>query len=57
MGAAAVSAPRSLRARITLAGVAAVALSGALAGTALVAAVERDGRRAVDRDLRKRIDR
>ncbi len=49
--------PASLRARITLAAVAAVALSGVLAGTLLVAAVERDGREAVDRDLRERVAR
>jgi signal transduction histidine kinase len=47
--------PASLRARITLAALAAVALSGVLAGTLLVAAVERDGREAVDRDLRQRV--
>jgi two-component system, OmpR family, sensor histidine kinase PrrB len=50
-----VRAPESLRARITLAAVAAVALSGLLAATLLVAAVERDGREAVDRDLRQRV--
>jgi two-component system, OmpR family, sensor histidine kinase PrrB len=47
-------APRSLRARITLAALAAVAIGGAVAGALLLAAVERDGRRAVDRDLRER---
>ncbi len=40
---------------MTLAAVAAVALSGLLAATLLVAAVERDGREAVDRDLRQRV--
>jgi len=45
----------SLRARITLAAVLAVALCGAAAGAALLAAVERDGRTAVDRDLRARV--
>jgi two-component system, OmpR family, sensor histidine kinase PrrB len=52
-----VTAPASLRARITLAAVAAVALSGAIAGTLLVAAVESDGRAAVDRDLQARVAR
>ena len=47
----------SLRARITIAAVLAVALAGAGAGTALVAAVERDGRGAVDSDLRDRVGR
>jgi two-component system, OmpR family, sensor histidine kinase PrrB len=47
----------SLRARITIAAVLAVALAGAAAGTALVAAVERDGRAAVDSDLRDRVAR
>jgi two-component system, OmpR family, sensor histidine kinase PrrB len=47
----------SLRGRITLAAVAAVALSGAIAGTLLVAAVESDGRAAVDRDLQARVAR
>jgi two-component system, OmpR family, sensor histidine kinase PrrB len=49
--------PGSLRARITLAAVLAVALAGLAAGTALVAAVERDGRAAVDSDLRARVAR
>jgi len=49
--------PSSLRARITIAAVIAVALAGAVAGTALVAAVERDGRSAVDNDLRARVAR
>ncbi len=47
------SAPRSLRARITLAALVALALGGALGGVLLLAAVERDGRRAVDRELRE----
>ena len=51
------SLPSSLRARITIAAVLAVALAGAVAGTALVAAVERDGRSAVDNDLRARVAR
>ena len=46
-------APRSLRARITLAALVALALGGALGGALLLAAVERDGRRAVDRELRE----
>src|SRR3954453_21806897 len=46
------SAPRSLRARLTLAALLAVALGGAVAGALLLAAVERDGRRAVDDELR-----
>jgi hypothetical protein len=49
--------PGSLRARITIAAVLAVALAGAVAGTVLVAAVERDGRTAVDSDLRARVAR
>jgi two-component system sensor histidine kinase PrrB len=52
-----VTLPGSLRARITLAAVLAVALAGLAAGTALVAAVERDGRAAVDSDLRARVAR
>jgi two-component system sensor histidine kinase PrrB len=52
-----VRAPSSLRARITLAAVLAVALAGLAAGAALVAAVERDGRAAVDSDLRARVAR
>jgi two-component system sensor histidine kinase PrrB len=52
-----VSLPGSLRARITLAAVLAVALAGLAAGAALVAAVERDGRAAVDSDLRARVAR
>jgi len=49
-------APRSLRARITLAALLAVALGGAVAGALLLAAIERDGRRTVDRDLRERVE-
>ena len=49
--------PSSLRARITFAAVLAVALCGVAAGTALVAAVERDGRTGVDNDLRARVAR
>jgi len=45
--------PRSLRARLTLAALLAVALGGALAGGLLLAAVERDGRRAIDDELRQ----
>jgi two-component system sensor histidine kinase PrrB len=52
-----VRAPSSLRARITIAAVFAVAIAGLAAGTALVAAVERDGRSAVDADLRARVER
>jgi len=52
-----VTLPGSLRARITLAAVLAVALAGLAAGAALVAAVERDGRAAVDSDLRARVSR
>jgi two-component system, OmpR family, sensor histidine kinase PrrB len=47
-------APRSLRARITLAALLAVALGGAVSGALLLAAIERDGRRDLDRDLRDR---
>ena len=49
-------APRSLRARIALAAVASLALAYALAGALVVNGVERDGRRAVDRDLRQRVE-
>ena len=48
------SGPASLRARITLAALVALLLGGALAGGTLLAAIERDGRRAVDRDLQQR---
>jgi two-component system, OmpR family, sensor histidine kinase PrrB len=44
--------PGSLRARLTLAALLAVAVGGAIAGALLIAAVARDGRRAVDEDLR-----
>ena len=54
LGAAAVRAPRSLRARIALAAVGAVALCGVLAGALLLAAVERDGRNQLDGELRER---
>ena len=47
---------RSLRARITLAAVASLALAGALAGAVLLAEVERDGRRDLDRQLRERAE-
>jgi two-component system sensor histidine kinase PrrB len=46
--------PGSLRARIALAAVAAVAVCGTLAGGLLLAAVERDGRNQVDAELRER---
>ena len=49
--------PSSLRARITIAAVLAVALAGVGAGTALIAAFEGDGRAAVDNDLRARVSR
>jgi two-component system, OmpR family, sensor histidine kinase PrrB len=49
-------APRSLRARIALAAVAALALSYLLAGTLLINGVESDGRDALDRDLRQRVE-
>ena len=49
--------PGSLRARITLAAVAALATGGVVAGALLVAAVGSDGRAAVDRDLRVRVAR
>jgi len=48
-------APRSLRGRITLAALLALTLGGLAAGAVLLAAVERDGRRAVDEDLRERV--
>ena len=44
--------PGSLRARLTLAALLAVALGGAIAGGLLLAAVQRDGRDAVDDELR-----
>jgi len=46
--------PGSLRARIAVAAVAAVALCGVVTGVILLAAVESDGRAAVDDDLRER---
>jgi len=45
--------PGSLRARLTLAALLAVALGGAIAGALLLAAVERDGRKAIDEELRE----
>jgi two-component system sensor histidine kinase PrrB len=45
--------PGSLRARLTLAALLAVAIGAAIAGVLLLAAVERDGRRAVDEALRE----
>jgi two-component system, OmpR family, sensor histidine kinase PrrB len=50
------TAPRSLRARIALAAVAAVGVCGILAGGVLLAAVERDGRNQLDGELRERAD-
>jgi two-component system, OmpR family, sensor histidine kinase PrrB len=47
-------APRSLRARIALAAVAAVGICGILAGALMLAAVERDGRNQLDGELRAR---
>jgi two-component system, OmpR family, sensor histidine kinase PrrB len=51
-----VSAPRSLRARIVLAAVAALAFSGLVAGVALLEAIERDGRDSVDQELEERAE-
>ena len=48
-------APRSLRARLTLAALLAVAIGGTIAGGLLLAAVERDGRRAIDGALRQQV--
>ena len=45
--------PRSLRARLTLGALLAVALGGAIAGPLLLAAVARDGRKAIDKELRE----
>jgi signal transduction histidine kinase len=45
--------PGSLRARLTLAALLAVLVGGLIAGALLLAAVERDGRQAVDQDLRE----
>lgn len=50
------SPPRSLRARIALAAVAALTLSFALAGVLLIRGVQSDGRNALDRDLRERVE-
>jgi len=54
VGAAAVRAPESLRGRIALAAVGAVAVCGILAGALLLAIIERDGRNQVDGELRER---
>jgi len=51
-----VSLPRSLRARVVAAAVAALAAGLALAGVALLSAVERDGRQAVDAELAGRAE-
>ena len=48
--------PGSLRARITLAAVAALALIGVVAGVVLLQAIERDGRDALDDSLRERVE-
>jgi signal transduction histidine kinase len=48
------SRPQSLRARIVMAAVGAVAICGILAGGLLLAAIQRDGRNRVDDDLRQR---
>ena len=53
LGAAAMRLPGSLRARLTLAALLAVAIGGLIAGPLLLAAVERDGRQAIDRELRQ----
>jgi signal transduction histidine kinase len=45
--------PGSLRARLTLAALLAVAIGGLIAGPLLLAAIERDGRQAIDRELRE----
>jgi two-component system sensor histidine kinase PrrB len=45
--------PGSLRARLTLAALMAVAVGGTIGGALLLAAVERDGRKAIDGDLRE----
>ena len=50
-------APRSLRARIVLAALAGLFLSVVVTNTLLLAAVERDGRRTVDDELRERAER
>jgi two-component system sensor histidine kinase PrrB len=51
-----VRAPAGLRARIALAATAALLVVGIAAGVALLAAIERDGRRAVDRELTQRAE-
>jgi len=48
--------PGSLRARIALAAVLAVAVAGAFAAAVVLAEVKRDGRNAVDRELQSRVD-
>jgi signal transduction histidine kinase len=50
------SGPRSLRGRIVLAAVGAVAICGILAGGLLLAVIQRDGRNRVDDDLRQRAE-
>ena len=45
--------PRSMRARLTLAALLAVLIGGLIAGSLLLAAVERDGRRAIDDELQE----
>jgi signal transduction histidine kinase len=45
--------PGSLRARLTLAALLAVLIGGLIAGPLLLAAVARDGRQAIDRELRQ----
>jgi signal transduction histidine kinase len=45
--------PGSMRARLTLAALLAVLIGGLIAGSLLLAAVERDGRRAIDEELRE----
>jgi two-component system sensor histidine kinase PrrB len=52
-----VTAPGSLRARIALAAVAALALTGLMVGAVLLQAIERDGRDALDDSLRERVER
>jgi hypothetical protein len=51
-----VRAPQSLRARIALAAVGAVALCGILAGGLLIAIIQRDGRNRLDDELRERAE-
>jgi len=45
--------PKSMRARLTLAALLAVLIGGLIAGSLLLAAVERDGRRAIDEELQE----